>query len=396
MRECPAGHRRLVGRFVVRDVLELRPSRADRLVDGTMRPLWGIFASAMQSLIVTPPAARLWYDDRDIPFLREDVKDQADVFAADSSSLAVLVTGGFEPDAAVDAVISGDLNRLKGKHTGLYSVQLQPPGTDRNRERRNRAAAIVERSIHMKAPLNNICRAAPFELRDDSDGFTLEGYAAVFDTPTRIDSWEGMFDETISGGAFAKTIRERVPVLQFDHGRDGPTGSVPIGKIEQLSEDKNGLFVRARLHDNTRVEPIRQAIASGAIDGMSFRFRVLREEWDETGDIPVRTIREVDLFELGPVVFPAYEATTVGVRSLLADLDDNQRAELVRDLAAEIARNTSSSDADSVTSDETPDAALEGTSGDDGTPAERHLPMTFAERQQFARRVEMSHAGIGK
>lgn len=186
----------------------------------------------------------------------------------------------------------------------------------------------------MKAPKNNVCRAAAFELRSGNtgDGFTLEGYGAVFSEVTRIDSWEGLFDEKIARGAFAKTISERKPVLQFDHGHDAATGSVPIGAIEELREDKHGLFVSARMHDNARVEPIRQAIASGAIDGMSFRFRVIREEWDESGDIPLRTILEVELFELGPVVFPAYQSTSVGVRSLLADLPDEDRQRLLADL----------------------------------------------------------------
>lgn len=218
----------------------------------------------------------------------------------------------------------------------------------------------------MKAPKNNVCRARPFELRGAAgDGFTLEGYAAVFDSPTRIDSWEGTFDETLVRGAFAKTIGERMPVLQFDHGHDARTGSVPIGAIEKLSEDDHGLFVRARLHDNATVEPIRQAIASGAIDGMSFRFRVLREEWDESRDIPQRTIREVDLFELGPVVFPAYEATTVGVRSLLSTLDDIDRARLIAELRDEIASGAAP---ETGTPEPNPDAAPQGTSG---TPGER-------------------------
>ena len=54
-----------------------------------------------------------------------------------------------------------------------------------------------------------------------------------------------------------------------------------------------------------------EAIRDGAISGMSFRFTVRDEEWD--GDN--RTIKEVELHEVGPVVFPAYQATTVGVRS---------------------------------------------------------------------------------
>jgi len=231
----------------------------------------------------------------------------------------------------------------------------------------------------MKAPKNNLCRAASFELRatDDEDGLTLEGYAAVFDDPTRIDSWEGMFDETIAHGAFSKTIKERKPVLQFDHGHDIATGSVPIGSIEELKEDKTGLFVRARLHDNARVEPIRQAIASGAIDGMSFRFRVTREEWDETGDIPQRTIREVELFELGPVVFPAYASTTVGVRSLLAELDDDDRKRLVSELAREI---QSSSDAAPAGTSDTPVAPV------DDHPTESGRSLSLAEAEILALR----------
>lgn len=236
----------------------------------------------------------------------------------------------------------------------------------------------------MKAPKNNLCRAASFEMRatDDADGFTLEGYGAVFDTPTRIDSWEGTFDEVIERGAFAKTINERKPVLQFDHGHDIATGSVPIGAIDDLREDRHGLFVRARLHDNARVEPIRQAIASGAIDGMSFRFRVTREEWDESGDIPLRTIREVELFELGPVVFPAYASTTVGVRSLLADLDDNDRSRLITELAREVSPLISSDAAPTGTSEDNPDAALDGTSGP--TPAEREFFFRSVELKELA------------
>lgn len=243
----------------------------------------------------------------------------------------------------------------------------------------------------MKAPLNNVCRYAPFEMRaeSDEDGLTLEGYAAVFDSPTRIDSWEGNFDEVIERGAFAKTIGERMPVMQFDHGRDVATGSVPIGAIESIREDDTGLFVRARLHDNARVEPIRQAIASGAIDGMSFRFRVNRESWaDKDQPIPTRTIREVDLFEVGPVVFPAYASTSVGVRSLLADLDTDERTQLVREIADEIAPVL-------------PDAGQQATS-DIATPADADLPVTSvppstpASRRQMARKIEAFQLGARK
>jgi len=166
-------------------------------------------------------------------------------------------------------------------------------------------------------------RSVSFEIRaaeGTNDGLTLTGYAAVFDNATRIDNWEGTFDEKIARGAFKRSINARTPVLQFEHGRHPLLGSMPLGTITKLREDDHGLYVEARLADNWLIQPVRDAIASGAIDGMSFRFQVIKEAWDDRGPIPVRTLEEVKLMELGPVVFPAYESTTVGVRS--ASLDE--------------------------------------------------------------------------
>jgi hypothetical protein len=98
-----------------------------RLVDGTMRPLWGMAASALSSIINVPAGSRLWYDDRDIPFLREDVMDQAEILSRQALTIESLIRAGYEPDTVREAVVTGDFARLK--HTGLYSVQLQPPGT---------------------------------------------------------------------------------------------------------------------------------------------------------------------------------------------------------------------------------------------------------------------------
>jgi hypothetical protein len=95
-----------------------------------MRPLWGFFASAMESLVVAPHSgARLWYDDRDIPFLREDVMDQAQIMSTNAQTVRTFIDAGFDPDASLAAVGATDLSRLKGTHSGLYSVQLQPPMT---------------------------------------------------------------------------------------------------------------------------------------------------------------------------------------------------------------------------------------------------------------------------
>lgn len=209
----------------------------------------------------------------------------------------------------------------------------------------------------------DLTRSVPFQLtraEDDEagDGLTLEGHAAVFGVPTRIDSWEGTFDEQIRKGAFRKTIRERTPVMQFDHGRHPLIGSIPLGVISDIREDDEGLFVQARLTDNWLIEPIRGAIADGAVDGMSFRFEVVREEWrdnkgkllkddseilqllyrpDDRGPLQ-RTLIEVRVPELGPVVFPAYQETSVDVRARsIASMirDDEELKRIIRGLLAE-------------------------------------------------------------
>lgn len=98
-------------------------------VDGTMRPLWRIASASLEAIVPPPPDARLWYDDRDIPYLREDARDDAAIRKTEASTIRQLVDAGYDPDIVVDAVMAGDLRRLVGNHSGLFSVQLQKPGT---------------------------------------------------------------------------------------------------------------------------------------------------------------------------------------------------------------------------------------------------------------------------
>jgi HK97 family phage prohead protease len=185
-------------------------------------------------------------------------------------------------------------------------------------------------------------RAFDFESRSSlqhHDGRTLEGYAAVFNQTTRIAAFGGDFDEVILPGAFKRSLEQRTPVLQFEHGRDPRVGAVPIGSIQDIREDDNGLYVRAQLFDNATVEPVRQAIAERAIRGMSFRFSIPDggDTWTRrSGDVDLREIVDTDTAECGPVVFPAYDQTTVSVRSLLAQLDPTEHRALLRELAAEL------------------------------------------------------------
>lgn len=185
----------------------------------------------------------------------------------------------------------------------------------------------MNNELIQKAPTDNLVRQVCFRAQPSDDGLSLDGYAAIFDEWTMIDSWEGTFRERIAPGAFKKTLNERMPVLQFDHGTHPLVGSLPLGVFTSIKEDEIGLRTKARLSDNWLVQPVRDAIRDGAITGMSFRFRVINDTWKKGDDkMPERTITEVALYEAGPVVFPAYEKTSVGVRSreVLTALNDPQ------------------------------------------------------------------------
>jgi HK97 family phage prohead protease len=195
-------------------------------------------------------------------------------------------------------------------------------------------------SENSRPDLGMCLRAFNFEARaSGSDGRTLEGHAAVFNTPARIRDLHGDFDEIIMPGAFTRSLESRTPVMQFEHGRDPRVGAVPIAAIEDIREDDTGLYVRARLYDNPVIEPVRQAIVGQSIKGMSFRFAVPDggDKWTtRSGDVDLREIYDTDTPELGPVVFPAYDATSVSVRSMLAQLDPDEHRALIRELAAEL------------------------------------------------------------
>lgn len=204
-----------------------------------------------------------------------------------------------------------------------------------------------------RPPLESVLREAPFALvrsaepEQRGDGLTMDGFGAVFGRMTVIDSWEGRFREMIALGSMNRSFRESPPKVQFDHGRHPMIGSIPIAKLERIAEETHpelapdgGAHIVARLFDNWLMQPVRDAIEAQAINGMSFRFSVVRETWetadgrkirdaqalmaelDRTWDapedeLPVRTLKELKVPEMGPVVWPAYAETSVGVRSVI-------------------------------------------------------------------------------
>lgn len=176
------------------------------------------------------------------------------------------------------------------------------------------------------APVDNLVRSVPFELRGKGDAqVVMTGHFAVFNEWTRISSWfEGDFMERIAPGAFADVFArgDAVKVL-YDHGYDPSVGNKPLGSVTSLTEDKTGARYEVELFDTSYVRDLLPALRAGEL-GASFRFRVAEHSWVEApkpsksnpSGLPERTIERIDpLYEFGPVTFPAYASATAGVRS---------------------------------------------------------------------------------
>jgi hypothetical protein len=97
--------------------------------DAKIRPLLGSFMEAFSTLVPVPEGARLWYDDSGVSFFQEDVTDEANIRQINALTIRSLIEAGYEPDSVVAAVTTGNFSLLVGKHSGLMSVQLQPPST---------------------------------------------------------------------------------------------------------------------------------------------------------------------------------------------------------------------------------------------------------------------------
>ena len=178
--------------------------------------------------------------------------------------------------------------------------------------------------------------AVPFEMRsigEDAGTMTFEGYGSVFNT---VDS----YGDTIAKGAFKATLREwkstkKLPKMLLQHGGGGMFGGnaedlVPIGKWEEMREDDHGLFMRGRLFDvsTDRVKATYAAMKEGELDGLSIGFRTRKSKMDE--ETGVRTLTDVQLFEVSLVTFPANDPARISeVRA--EDMTERDFEQFLRD-----------------------------------------------------------------
>jgi HK97 family phage prohead protease len=171
--------------------------------------------------------------------------------------------------------------------------------------------------------------ATDFTLRAEPDGAdpVFTGHAAVFNVRTAIGNpltW-GFYEE-IAPGAFTKTLKEGDARFLVDHDTALLVARVTAGDL-RLGEDDIGLNTESDLDQEVSyVRDLTVNVRKRRITGMSFGFEVVKDDWTtvdagtldngDTVEAELRTIREVKLYEVSAVTFPAYEETDAALRAV--------------------------------------------------------------------------------
>ena len=163
-------------------------------------------------------------------------------------------------------------------------------------------------------------KAFDLEIKDVEESGLFKGYGSVFDV---VDTWH----DVIVKGAFEKSLAKKTPVMLWQHNSEEP-----IGIYTSVSEDDIGLNLEGRLLIDgvARAREAHALLKHKAIRGLSIGYVPLKYEWDTRDGTRVRLLKEIDLWEVSLVTFPANAKALVGdVKSDEMSIRDAE--ELLRD-----------------------------------------------------------------
>ena len=178
---------------------------------------------------------------------------------------------------------------------------------------RSEDSSMVETRKAM-ATAERITMTAEVRAVDTKDGsLKIGGYAATFNAEaTGLN-----FREVIAPGAFTRALASQDPVfLLVNHDMEGiPLASTQSGTLS-LRQDSTGLYMEATLDPaNPKAQELSSALRRGDMDKMSFAFTVSPD--GQTKDAGLRTLTDIErLYEVSVVTLPAYDSTSVGMRSV--------------------------------------------------------------------------------
>jgi len=146
-------------------------------------------------------------------------------------------------------------------------------------------------------------RAFPLQIKAAGEDGTVEGYGSMFGV-------RDAYDDVIAAGAFAASLAAHkaagtMPAMLWQH-----SSSEPIGVWTEMVEDAKGLRIKGQLALATaRGKEAHELLKMGALNGLSIGF--MSKQWAYDRDTDVRTLTEVDLWEVSLVTFPANQAARI-------------------------------------------------------------------------------------
>jgi uncharacterized protein len=140
-------------------------------------------------------------------------------------------------------------------------------------------------------------RSCRFEIKAMGEDGSIEGYGSVFNN---VDAYE----DVIAKGAFITSLKAHkdagtMPAMLWQHEADEP-----LGCWDEMIEDSKGLKVKGRINlETTLGKETHSNLKFGAINGLSIGF--VSKLWSYDQETEIRTLTEIDLWEVSLVTFPA-------------------------------------------------------------------------------------------
>jgi uncharacterized protein len=161
---------------------------------------------------------------------------------------------------------------------------------------------------------------------DDEGEKVIEGYFALYEQETEL--FDGVY-EIITKGAFDNTLNNDIRAL-WNHNTQYVLGRTKNGSL-QLQADDKGLYGIIKLPNTRYAEDLYELVKRGDIDQCSFGFNILDEEIEELANGYRWRIKDIELHEISPVTFPAYENTTVQARSKQIEIIEQRKLQQQKD-----------------------------------------------------------------
>jgi len=230
--------------------------------------------------------------------------------------------------------------------------------------------------------MRHVAQPVEFRAASDDDGSpgTLEGYAIVFG---KYSQNLGGFVEQVDPAAVRKSLADNVPVVaRYNHDDNFLLGTTEAGTLT-LTADEVGVRYRVDLPNTSAGRDTAALAKRGDLRYSSFAFHTVDDDWGVTErGFPLRTLTDIQLVDVAPVVSPAYRDSSVGLRSLAAAV--HMDVDAVREAPVDEIRSRLNGEEVSGVEERSEDEQVEAGQG------ETHLAAALLKRAEF----EMNHPKI--